>query len=189
MNDTKERLVQASAALFQRQGLAATGIKQILTDAHAPFSSLYHYFPGGKEELASTVVRSAGAGYLALVEAVWDAEPEVIGSVTAIFAGAVATLEQTDFAVACPIATVALEVASTNERLRIATAEIFESWVSAGISRLTTAGVSAELARPLALSVISLLEGALILSQAARNTEALRSAGAVAALAVRDALD
>ena len=56
------------------------------------------------------------------VEAVWDEAPDVMSSVAAVFDGAARTLEDTDFAVACPIATVALEVASTNEQLRLATA-------------------------------------------------------------------
>ena len=49
MSATRDRIVQASAELFRRQGYAATGVKQIVTDAQAPFGSLYHFFPGGKE--------------------------------------------------------------------------------------------------------------------------------------------
>ena len=55
-----------------------------------------------------------------------------MSGVAAVFDGAGQTLESTDFAVACPIATVALEVASTNERLRLATAEVFDAWIAAG---------------------------------------------------------
>ena len=60
VNDTRQRLVQASAALLQRQGLPGTGIKQILADAGAPYSSLYHHFPGGKDELAAAAIRASG---------------------------------------------------------------------------------------------------------------------------------
>ena len=61
MNDTRDRLVQVSAALLQRQGLTGTGIKQILAEARAPYSSLYHHFPGGKDELAAAAIRVSGA--------------------------------------------------------------------------------------------------------------------------------
>ena len=132
MTDTRDRLVDVSAALLQRQGLTATGIKQILAEAHAPYSSLYHHFPGGKDELAAVAIRESGARYQALVEAVWDEAPDVLSSVAAVFDGAAGALEASDFAVACPIATVALEVASTNEQLRLATAEVFDSWIAAG---------------------------------------------------------
>jgi AcrR family transcriptional regulator len=189
VNDTKNRLVTVSAALFQRQGLTGTGIKQILDEARAPFSSLYHHFPGGKDELAVAAIRTSGHRYQALVEAVWDGAPDVISSVAAVFDGAAGTLEATDFVDACPIATVALEVASTNEDLRQATAEVFDAWVTAGGVRLTAEGIPPDAARVLALTIISLLEGAFVLSQAMKSTEPMRAAGHAASSAVQMALE
>jgi AcrR family transcriptional regulator len=189
VNDTRDRLVEVSAILLQRQGLTGTGIKQILAEAHAPYSSLYHHFPGGKTELATAAINASGARYQALVEEVWDDAPDVMSSVAAVFDGAAQTLEATDYAVACPIATVALEVASTNEPLRLATADVFEGWIAAATARLEAADISAPDARDLALTLISLLEGAFILSQALRSTEPVRAAGSTATAAVRDALD
>jgi len=189
VNGTRDRLVTVGAALFQRQGFTGTGIKQILSEANAPFSSLYHHFPGGKEELAVEAVRLSGAEYQHLVEAVWDGSPDPVSSVAAVFAGAAETLQATGFAVACPIGTVALEAASTNESLRVVTAEVFEAWVTAGAVRLEAQGLSAEDARSLALSVIALLEGAFMLCQAARSTEAMAAAGACAVAATEAALD
>jgi len=177
-----------SAALLQRQGLTGTGVKQILAEAHAPFSSLYHHFPGGKDELARAAIGDAGARYQRIVEAVWDEAPDVISSVAAVFDAAARTLEETDFAVACPIATVALEVASTNERLRLATAEVFDSWIAACTGRLEAASISADDARLLALTLMSLLEGAFMLSQAMKSTEPMRAACVSATTAVRSVL-
>ena len=48
---TRERIVTASAELFRHRGYAGTGLKAILTASRAPYGSLYHFFPGGKEEL------------------------------------------------------------------------------------------------------------------------------------------
>jgi AcrR family transcriptional regulator len=181
--------VEVSAALLQRQGLTGTGIKQILAEAEAPFSSLYHHFPGGKDELAAAAIRVAGARYQALVEAVWDQAPDAMSSVAAVFDGAAATLESTDYAVACPIATVALEVASTNEQLRETTAEVFDAWIAAGTARFEAEGISPSDSRGLAITLISLLEGAFILSQSLKSTEPVRAAGATAVAAARTALD
>jgi AcrR family transcriptional regulator len=169
-NGTKDRLLTVSAALFQRQGLAGTGIKQILAEAGAPFSSLYHHFPGGKDELAAEAIRRSGAAYQQLVEEAWDTAPDLATAVAAVFEGAAHTLEVTGFADACPIATVALEVASTNERLRLATAEVFEAWIDGASHRLRSAGIGEASARRTALVVISLLEGAFLLCRAARQT-------------------
>jgi AcrR family transcriptional regulator len=185
---TRERLVATGVKLFQRQGLAGTGIKQILSDADARFSSLYHYFPGGKDELAAEVIRTAGSGYQELVELVWDQAEDPVAAMRAIFQGAAATLEASSYADACPIATVALEVASTNEPLRAATAEVFKSWLDAARLRLTAAGISEADARRLAVSIITLLEGAFLLCRAAKNTEAMLRAGESAAMLVASAL-
>jgi AcrR family transcriptional regulator len=188
LNDTRNRLVDVTASLFQRQGLAATGIKQILSGSNAQFSSLYHHFPGGKEQLAAEVIRASGTRYQELVEAVWDSAPDVLAGVTQVFEGATDTLEATDFAVACPIATVALEVASTNEELRAVTAEVFSSWISSGTDRLVAAGVDLTRARSLTLNLVALLEGAFILCQASKSTEAMIAAGSAAVAIVSDAL-
>jgi AcrR family transcriptional regulator len=186
--NTKERIVDASAILFRRQGYAATGVKQIVAEAGAPFSSLYHFFPGGKDELAADTIRSSGAMFQALVEAVFDAAPDVLTGVRNCFSGAAETLLQTDYADACPIATVALEVASTNELLRKATAEVFESWIASGADRFAAAGIADDTARELAIILITSLEGAFVLSRAMRSTEPLLIAGTAVAAAVEAAL-
>ncbi len=188
VRDTRDRLVETTATLLQRQGLAGTGIKQILAEAGAPYSSLYHHFPGGKQALAAAAIRVSGAQYQALVEAVWDEAPDLVSGVEAVFDGAAQALEATDFAVACPIATVALEVVGTNEPLRLVTAEVFDTWIAAGAARFESEGISPGDASTLALTLISLLEGAFILSQSLRSTAPIRAAGATAMAAARSAL-
>ena len=185
---TRERLVAAGVELFQRQGLAATGIKQVLSRADARFSSLYHHFPGGKDELAAEVIRRAGHAYQQHVELAWDPCEDPEAAMRAIFDGAAAALESSDYADACPIATVALEVASTNEPLRLATAEVFRSWLDCARSRLAAAGIRDGDARRLAISIVALLEGAFVLCRSAKSTEAMRLAGESAAGLVGAAL-
>jgi AcrR family transcriptional regulator len=185
---TRDRILDSTAELFRRYGYTGTGLKQIVTEANAPFGSLYHFFPGGKQHLGVEVIRRSGQMYQELVEGVFDAAPDVVTGTSDCFLGAAATLEATDYADACPIETVALEVASTNELLRQATAEVFESWIQSAIRRFTAAGISRRKARELAVSMIALLEGGFVLSRAMRSTEPLEIAGANASAAVRAAL-
>jgi hypothetical protein len=97
-------------------------------------------------------------------------------------------LRATDYADACPIATVALEVASTSEPLREATAEVFESWITGASARLVDAGIDARRARELSIFFIAVLEGAFVLSRATKSTEAVEVAGVAATEAVRAAV-
>jgi AcrR family transcriptional regulator len=171
---TRDRILSATGELFRRQGYAATGLKAVVSEARAPFGSLYHHFPGGKQQLATEVIRAGGAYFQALVCAVYDGQPDTAASIEAVFVGAAEALAATDFQDACPITTVALEVASTDEVLRRATAEVFEAWTAALAERVGD--------RDRALAVLSALEGAFVLCRATRSTEPMLAAGRMAAV-------
>lgn len=174
---TKARLLEAATELFRRQGYASTGLKQLTVQAGAPFGSLYHHFPGGKDEIAETVIRNAAGYYLDLALESFDPDLDPPGMIRAMFAGAAEHLRDSDYADACPVATVALEVASTNDRLRRATHDVFEIWLTWLESYFRDAGLSAPAARAAAVHFLITLEGAFMLCQASRSTEALTIAG------------
>jgi AcrR family transcriptional regulator len=188
MSTTRDRIVEASAELFRRQGYNATGVKQIVTEAKAPFGSVYHHFPGGKEEIGSAAVRVSGAMYEQLIPLIFDPAPDLPTAVRWFFAGAAEHLVQTGYEDACPIATVALEVSSISEPMRIACAEVFAGWIAAGTARHEAAGLDEEEARRLTTAMICALEGAFVLARAARSTEALQIAGEYMAQTVERAL-
>lgn len=185
--DTKRRIVDAGAELFRRQGYVGTGVKQIVTEAKAPFGSLYHFFPGGKEELGAEVIRWSGGQYEQLLPAVFDTAPDVATGVRTFFAAAAEHLRETNYEDACPIATVALEVSSSSEPLREACADVFDGWIDAGVRLHLAAGLAPEVARELTIAMIAALEGAFVLSRALRSTEALDVAGELTAAAVERA--
>lgn len=181
---TKTRILYAGAELFGRQGYTGTGLKQISEASQAPFGSLYHHFPGGKEELGDDVIRQAGEFFRVLVDSVFGTEPDVVAGVRAVFDGAAETVRATGFQDACPIAAIALEVASTNERLRVATADVFESWIATATHRFAAAGIPAPRARELAIAMIAAIEGGFLLARATRDTTALSGAGDLLATTV-----
>jgi AcrR family transcriptional regulator len=180
VNGTRQRIIDASAHLMRHRGYEATGVKAIVTAARAPFGSIYHFFPGGKEEL--------GAEYGKLLPAVLGTAPDLVSGVRAFFAGAAAHLVATDYADACPIATIALEVSNRSEVLRQACAEVFDEWIALGSSQLVAGGVPETDARGLVIEMIAALEGAFVLCRATRSTEALDVVGAAAASSVAAAL-
>jgi len=173
---TRDRILYAAAELFRRQGYSGTGLKQVVAEAHAPFGSLYHHFPGGKEQLAAEVIDVGGNFFQALVTAVYDTGATPEASVAAVGDGAAETLLATDFQDACPIAVIALEVASTNDELRMATADVFTRWTDALSERLGS--------RDKALGILVALEGAFVLCRAQRSTEPMHAAGRMAAALV-----
>ena len=181
MTATRERIIEAASELFMQRGYAGSGLKQISESGSATIGSLYHFFPGGKTELAAETLRLSGAAYGALVMSIFDASPDLVSGVRSCFDGAAAVLEASDYADACPIATVALEVASSDEPLRLVTAEIFESWLEAATVRFVAGGIEPRRARDLATAFIAALEGGFLLSRAAKDTSAMKAIGAVMA--------
>jgi AcrR family transcriptional regulator len=188
MSSTRERIVETSAELFRRQGYNATGVKQIVAEAKAPFGSIYHFFPGGKEQLGAEAIRRSGELYAQLIPAIFDTAPDVVTGVRMFFAGAADHLVETNYEDACPIATVALEVSSSSELMRDACAEVFESWIVAGTDRHAGAGIDRDRARELVIGMLAALEGAFVLARASRTIEPLLIAGEMVAGTVEGAI-
>jgi len=186
--DTRTRLLDAGADLFRRQGYAATGLKRIVEEGDAPWGSLYHFFPGGKEQLGADAVTRAGEGYRRLIESVLD-DDDPVASARALFRLGADALEASGFRDGCPVATVALEAASTNEGLRAACAAVFVSWVEVLESHLVRSGVERRRATALAWSGLAAFEGAIVLSRTLRTTAPLTAAAEHVADALSEAVD
>ena len=185
---TKTRLLDTTAGLLRRQGYAATGMKQIAGEAHAPFGSIYHFFPGGKEQLCEEVIRTSGRSYVELFESIVTRAPDAPTGVAWFFDGAALLLSESGYEDACPVATVALEVANTNETLRQAVAEVFEEWIAAATSYFARFEIPRARGRELALQMLCLLEGSFVFARSLRDTEPVRVAGEASVAAVCDAL-
>jgi len=188
VSTTRQRILEVTGELFARQGYAGTGMNQIVAEGGAALGSIYHFFPGGKAQLCAESIRRSGELYLTLIDAVLGGPDSIADGVRDFFLGAGEQLVRTDYADACPIATIALEVASTDEELRQATAEVFGSWVSAAARHLERGGIPAAEAAPLATFALAALEGAFILCRAYRSTEAIESAATHVQRAVQDAV-
>ena len=177
MTETRQRILTATTELFRHRGFNGTSLKQVTIAAGAPMGSLYHFFPGGKDELAETVITTSGTAYLQRFEMIADAAADPAAAVTDFFEGAAHILEATDYVDACPIGTIAREVASTNDALRRATDQVFTSWIEAAASRFVAAGLPRAEGEALATTVVAGLEGAFVLARARRDPEPLRATG------------
>lgn len=173
---TRERILQATAELYRRQGMSATGLKQISGAAKAPFGSIYHHFPGGKEAISVEVIRSEGIRYGEFVGAqLADTDPAT--GIPQLFESAGRLLQSQDYSEACSIETIALEVASTNEVLRQESATVFENWLT-GLARwFGQLDVDEATSRRLAVITLTALEGAFVLCRTLRSVEPIIAAG------------
>lgn len=176
MAETRDRIIVATNELFRRHGYNGTSLSQISEAANATIGSIYHFFPGGKEALAVATVETTGAVYRELFETIAKEASDPATAYVDFFAGAAAVLEESGYIDPCPIGTVAREVANTSEPIRIAAANVFDSWISAATRHLSSARKRAE---QLAHVFVAIVEGMFVLSRTQRSTASLESAGRI----------
>ncbi|MFF9001137.1 TetR/AcrR family transcriptional regulator [Streptomyces achromogenes] len=169
--------------MISRRGLSATSIRETAKHAEAPLGSTYHYFPGGKQQLATEAVRFTGervarrlreepaAGPAAGLRAFLGLWREfVVGS---------------DFHAGCPVLAVAVEEPQDGEvpPALTAAAEVFEQWEALLADSLRAHGAEPGQAAQLATPVVAAVEGTVAMCRAKRSTEPLdRTAGQLQAL-------
>lgn len=181
----REAIVAAAATLFRRQGYAATGVNEIVGLSGAPKGSLYHYFPGGKDEIGEAAVKFAAARVSATLEELCRKRrgaPALIRAYCALLAGWMA---KSAFRDGCPIATTLLEAAPQSAGVTAAGREAFAEWSDIIVRALLRDGFAKGEAERLALLAIAAIEGALIQARVVGSAEPIERVGKVLARAMR----
>jgi AcrR family transcriptional regulator len=175
--DTRARLIRAAEQLFRVQGYAGTGLKQLTAMAEAPWGSLYHFFPGGKAELAVAAAAYAGEVYAEGWRRAFAASDDPAEAVWRIFEGEARVLEGSDYRNGCPIASMTLDIASLDEGLRCACEAAFGQWLQAMRAGFEAFGAPNDRAEALARFVLAAIEGAIVLARASKSPAAVIDTG------------
>src|SRR5262249_11345007 len=115
---TRRRVLETAARLFQRQGYAATGLKQVLTGSGAPKGSPHFPFPRGQGHLAAESITISGTRVGEQMAAIVSAAEDPAGAISGLANLFAANLSGSGFHSGCPVATVALEAAADSEAIR-----------------------------------------------------------------------
>ena len=170
---TRTRLLDTASKLFRSQGFHATGLDQILRRSRTPKGSLYHYFPGGKDQLAIETLQYVACEQGQTMSAIFSSQIDPLETLQTFFDHTAENLLMSDFRDGCPIAAVTLEVASDRPSVREACRQGFQTWLEVLVRHLNRAGLSEARAKSIATLVLASLEGALILSRAHKSVEPL----------------
>ncbi|MFJ6785065.1 TetR/AcrR family transcriptional regulator [Streptomyces yangpuensis] len=174
---TRERLVRTASRLMQHGGYENTPVKQLVREAGATLGSLYHFFPGGKQELAVAAIHFGDEEFGALLRAGLAAHPDPAEAVEAVADLLAETLEASDWLDGCPVTATALETVGRLPDLQAACARAFANWQELVAAKLLASGCPEEEARDLAITVVNTLEGAEMTSQVTRSRTPLLVAG------------
>ena len=178
---TRARLAASMLELIQTGGYAGTGLNAVIEHAAAPKGSIYFHFPDGKEGLGVAAVELASTQFEALIAEAAAQAGSAAGAARAAIEALAAIVGESDFRLGCPVSVVTLEMGAESERLRQACAAAFASWIAPTAALLERSGLDAAEASTLATVVISMIEGAVIVSRATRSVQPLHAAADVVA--------
>ncbi|MER5710942.1 TetR/AcrR family transcriptional regulator [Streptomyces sp. NPDC042898] len=167
--ETRDRLLDATQELVETAGYFGTGLNQVIAVSGAPRGSLYFHFPGGKDQLVGESVRRAGQAIGDALGESADTDTSPAEFVEGVLRHLGDRLAESGWRKGCPVATVALETAAVNDPLQEVCSEVYSSWEAALRARLA----SRPDADDLAVTVLALVEGALLLARAHRSRDPL----------------
>jgi AcrR family transcriptional regulator len=182
--DIKQRMIERTAVLLAKKGLQGTSFSDVLEASGAPRGSLYHHFPGGKDELVLAALNAAGDQAMKVLNLL-SGKPATEVAQTFIGLWRL-VLGKSNFGAGCAV--VAVTVAADSPELLERAAEVFRGWRSRLGALLADGGVPADRASALSASLISACEGAVILSRAERSFEPFDLVAAEQLRAVRAAM-
>ena len=169
----RERMIVSTALLVRERGARATSLDAVLEHSGAPRGSVYHHFPGGREQLLREATDYAGDYVARRLER--EATEDPLGAIDTLLDEYRASLLASDFRAGCPVVAVAVESGEEGPDLRDNVVEAFDRWRQIFARGFSERGIDAARADELALLVVSGFEGALILSRAYRDLAPLES--------------
>jgi TetR/AcrR family transcriptional repressor of lmrAB and yxaGH operons len=174
MNTTREQILIATCTLLEAQGFHGTGLNQIISTSGAPRGSLYYHFPDGKDGLAAEAIARTGALTAQRISQGLHSEAPIPQALRAFIEQIADLVERSGFRAGGPLTTVAMETATTNERLNAACRAAFQQLEGAFAQQLHARAIPLERATTLATFITASIEGGIILSRTYHTGDPLR---------------
>ncbi|WP_063017815.1 TetR/AcrR family transcriptional regulator [Nocardia niwae] len=172
VSESRRRIEVAASGLLARHGYHGFGLKALSEAAELPYGSIYHHFPGGKEEIAVAAITGTGVLTGRMIRQV---PTDVFATLATLFEFMVGKLADSEWTDGCPIGTPALDGGSDVETVRSACVRAFDTMEQAFAGLLAELGLGGEEAAALAVTVVAAYEGATILARIRQSDAPLRT--------------
>ncbi|NUS45224.1 MAG: TetR/AcrR family transcriptional regulator [Mycobacteriaceae bacterium] len=158
--------------MIRRRGLTATSVRELAKHADAPLGSTYHYFPGGKAQLAAEAIAYSGNATAAILARELERGPlDGLRSFLIMWRKIVV---DTDFRAGCPVLAVSVEaVPEADGPPRAAAAAAFAQWTGLLAGSLCDHGAERAAAERTATLIVAAVEGSIAMCRAHRSTDPL----------------
>ncbi|WP_063821144.1 TetR/AcrR family transcriptional regulator [Nocardia araoensis] len=164
-------MVAGAADMIRRRGLNATSVRELAKHAQAPLGSTYHYFPGGKAQLAAEAVRFADA--LAARKLARGLPAGPVAGLRSFVDMWRKVLVDNDFQAGCPVLAVSIEDRGDDDEPQRAAASAFENWTGLLARSLRDHGANEVDAEQTATLIVAAVEGTVAMCRVERSPRAL----------------
>ena len=166
-SDARRKMIESAVTLLAMRGLEGTAFSDVLERSGAPRGSIYHHFPGGKDQLVDAAIELAGDRALEVLDAVEGAPPVEVTSYFLELWRQVLT--RSDLRAGCAV--LAVTVATDSPDLLDHAAEVFRAWRGRLAELYVAGGLDEDRARRLAITLVAASEGAVVVSRAERSLD------------------
>jgi TetR/AcrR family transcriptional regulator, lmrAB and yxaGH operons repressor len=162
--NTREKILNTAAFLFQKNGYHATGLNEIIKESATPKGSLYYHFPNGKEELVAATIKLMGDRIQHDIEEELAKNNDPVQAIKEFILDLARKFYDKDQENCFSISLLALETVTISEFLRQTCVEAYDLWTDIYYKKLITSGFSSEKATELSLILQLMIEGAITIS-------------------------
>jgi AcrR family transcriptional regulator len=170
--NSRARMIAGAADMISRRGLNATSVRELAKHTQAPLGSTYHYFPGGKYDLATEAVRWTDDITTRILAKELNSGP--LAGLKAFLALWRKVVLDSDFHAGCPVLAVSVEdMLDEQSAPREAAGAAFGNWTALLAQSMQQHGASAPDARRIATLIVAAVEGTVAMCRAQRTIEPL----------------
>ncbi len=166
----RDQILRTAWRLFESQGYHATGINQIIKESGVPKGSFYHYFPEGKEGLAVEAIEAISEGISNKLDEVCTSQDDSVVAMAGMIRHIAQRLQETGYREGGPLTTVALETATTNERINEACQQAYGKLHGVLAGHLEEDGFTPDDAAELSTTILAGIEGGILFSRTFHST-------------------
>ncbi len=167
-------MIETTARLLQKQGFHGTGLNEIIQVSGSPKGSIYHHFPGGKEELAVAAIEWTKEQVRAYLSHQLEKAKTANEAIARLIDDSANQFDEGTYFRGVPVIALTLENAAASVAIRTACKEAFEDWESVIAKKIEASGFSRRHAAELASVIHAMMQGAAAISFAKESSDPLR---------------
>lgn len=175
---TKTNMIETTAKLLQKQGFHGTGLNEIIQVSGSPKGSIYHHFPGGKEELAVAAIEWTKEQVRTYLVRQLEKEASANNAIARLINDSANQFDEGAYFRGVPVIALTLENAAASTAIRTACKEAFEDWERVIAKKIEASGCSTADAAERASVIHAMMQGAAAISFAKESSDPLRTVAA-----------